>query len=164
VSDHALMCITFLPLDGISPKDRTRCLWVTDKFSHFAPKVHTIQTAKTPFVHYRSFFRHTGRGLSNSEVSFTGWATLLSCQQKLKWASENISNINELSSKIWHSEYVTPLHIRAAFQSQRKTCALKPENDSKKRESGGGFRGRLQFNGRNETGHILTDAMRQATF
>lgn len=50
-----------------------------------------------------------------------------------------------------------PLHICAAFQSQRKTCPLKPENESEKRESGEGFRGRLHFNGRNENGYIFTD-------
>jgi len=89
VPDQVWMCITYVTHVGTSPKDCTRCLWLIGKFSHFAPKVQTIQTAKTPFVHYYSFFRHTGRGLSNSEVSFTGCATLLSCQQKLKLASEN---------------------------------------------------------------------------
>jgi len=89
VPGHVGMYITHLPLEGASPRDRTRCLWVIDIFAHFAPKVQTVQTAKTPFFHCYSFFRHTGRGLSNSEVSFTGCATLLSFQQKLKSASEN---------------------------------------------------------------------------
>jgi len=57
-----------------------------------------------------------------------------------------------------------PLHICAAFQSQRKTCALKPENDSRKKEIGGEFRGRLHFNGRNERGYIFTDGSGQNIF
>lgn len=59
-------------------------------FHTLPPKCNSYKLQKkTSFVHYYSFFHHTGRGRSKSEVSFTGCATLLCCQQKLKLASEN---------------------------------------------------------------------------